>query len=202
MPKSDRLLNRGISFAKTGKGEDARSLLLAVINEESKNQLAWGWYVQSFSDDAERVRAFDEYLAVFPDDRKALKLQSALLKGQNECLENLVADAIQEVEWVQEESDQEIRKQNKTTTFLKALFSGVILLFVSIIYVLNAQASNEINQLSGQIKSLTNSYDTLKVTYQLLSDEYTAIVHPPAHSLILLLPGWRALPSSVGGCRR
>ena len=176
MPKTDRLLNRGISFAKTGKEENARSLFLAVINEEPQNQLAWGWYVQSFSNDAERINAFDEYLGIFPEDQKALRLQFELIKGQNAHLEKLAADTKQEVEWVQKESEQKIRKQNNATTFIRAILSGIILILVSIIYVVNTKASKEIDHLSGQVKSLTNSYDTLKATYQLLSDEYTSIV--------------------------
>jgi hypothetical protein len=40
MPKTDKLLARGITFAKDGLEATARSLFRAVIAEEPKNQLA------------------------------------------------------------------------------------------------------------------------------------------------------------------
>lgn len=55
MSKIDKLLERGIAFAKDGLEPAARSLFRAVIEEEPKNQLAWGWYVQSFRDEDERI---------------------------------------------------------------------------------------------------------------------------------------------------
>lgn len=172
MARLDRLLERGIEFVKKGQIKDARKLLKAVIDEDSHNQLAWGWYVQSFEADDERLNVLNEYLAMFPNDQKARLLRASLLDRQNKRWEQLAVDAVQELAEVKEESSQEITRLDKTLWRTRRAFIIIGFLITSILCFSTYSSAQEKAELSNQITDLEFDYSTLQIQHNALKINY------------------------------
>ena len=175
MSRIDRLLNRGIKFARSGREEDARSLLRAVIADEPKNRLAWGWYVQSFSDEDERIQTFDGYLQVFPEDRNAVKLQATLLKKQNSRWKQLVDDNIAEIDCLRQENAKEIRRKDHTINKTRLATVVISLLLIGIFCVGSSGTFTETASLTSENRSLKKEFEALETIYQTLDIKYTTL---------------------------
>jgi len=168
MSKIDRLLQRAIVFVKEDREADAQSLLKVIIQEEPNNRLAWGWYVQSYGNEDERVQAFDEYLTIFPDDQKAKEIQSSLLKQQNIHWKQSALNAMQDVDWVRQENAQKLEGREQIFNKTKLRFTSLCLLFICVLCIGAVASTNKVNQLSDQIHTLENKYKQLDQSYQSL----------------------------------
>ncbi len=56
MPSKTKLLNRALTFLNRGQKEDARKLLLAVLDQDPQNGRALLLYLDTFETRAERAR--------------------------------------------------------------------------------------------------------------------------------------------------
>lgn len=175
MSKIDKLIERGIAFAEDGLEATARSLFRAVIEEEPKNQLAWGWYVQSFSNEAERIQAFDQYLRIFPHDQTARKLQASLLKRQNALWQRLAADAAQEVATFQEGVAQEIKKKDRAIHQSRLVATMISSFLVCVICIASFASTTRINSLSNQVNHLRTEYGVLEKAYSSLDTDFKTL---------------------------
>lgn len=71
MSRERQLLNRAIQLAAVGKQEDARRLLLAVIQGSPRNEDAWLRYIETWVTLAERRRAYEQWLQADPSNQRA-----------------------------------------------------------------------------------------------------------------------------------
>ena len=71
MSRNVKLLRQAIDFIHDGKRQDARPLLLAVLREDKTNELAWKWYIKSFTRPEEKRAAFQKWQLNDPSNRLA-----------------------------------------------------------------------------------------------------------------------------------
>ncbi|MEW5871098.1 MAG: hypothetical protein AB1894_17620 [Chloroflexota bacterium] len=64
-------LNQAIALIKAGQKSQARKLLLNLLEQDRRNEAAWLWLAQALTDDAQRIRALERCLAIFPESEKA-----------------------------------------------------------------------------------------------------------------------------------
>jgi type II secretory pathway pseudopilin PulG len=175
MSKTDKLLARGIAFAEDGLEATARSLFRAVIEEEPINQLAWAWYVQSFSDQEERIQAFDEYLQIFPHDQTAHKFQVSLLKHQYGRWKQLAVDAVQEVTFTQKKVAQEVKNKDHAVKRSRLVTILISLFLICVICVASITSTTKISSLANQIDDLRNEYGALQQAYSSLNSDFDTL---------------------------
>lgn len=175
MSKTDKLLERGIAFAIEGLEATARSLFRAVIEDEPENQLAWGWYVQSFSDEDERIQAFNEYLEVFPEDQFAHKLQTSLLKRQYKRWKRTAVGAIQEVRSTRQEIAQNIKDKDRALKRSRVVMTVISISLVCVFFIASSASATKINALSNQMSHLSNEYDVLEKAYYSLDSNFSTL---------------------------
>lgn len=79
MQKDSALLQHAVKFAREGNKTDAQRLLKAVLRTDPRNQIAWGWYIDTLPTDEECVSGLKKFLEIFPAHQAAqAKLQSLL----------------------------------------------------------------------------------------------------------------------------
>jgi len=71
MPDTTELLQRGIALAKAGRHEEARDLLLQVIEQDERNESAWLWVSGVVDNDDDRAIALENVLAINPNNEWA-----------------------------------------------------------------------------------------------------------------------------------
>lgn len=172
MSKIDRLLARGIVFAKEGRDTTARSLFKVVIEEEPKNQLAWGWYVQTFRDEDEQIQAFNEYLHVFPQDQVAQNFQASLLKRQYERWKQVAVDAVQKVDHTEHVLERSEKKSRKTLSVWVGVLSLILIFSICFITLFSLRT---IKLLSTQSENLITNYGILEKNYQSLQAAFDTL---------------------------
>jgi tetratricopeptide (TPR) repeat protein len=85
MPEVEYQLQEGITAVKNGDREQARLLLLKVVEEDEENEAAWLWLSSVVEDEADRRACLENVLALNPDNaaarRTLLELDKAAKAG-------------------------------------------------------------------------------------------------------------------------
>ena len=71
MSDTNALLQQGIALAKAGRHEEARELLLQVIDQDERNETAWLWISGVVDNDEDRGIALENVLLINPNNEWA-----------------------------------------------------------------------------------------------------------------------------------
>jgi hypothetical protein len=71
MSDTNTLLQQGIALAKAGRQEEARELLLQVIDQDERNETAWLWISGVVDNDEDRAIALENVLQINPNNEWA-----------------------------------------------------------------------------------------------------------------------------------
>jgi Flp pilus assembly protein TadD len=71
MPNTSDLLQQGIAYAKVGQREEARSILLQVVELDEQNESAWLWLSSVVDSDDDKAVALENVLALNPNNKWA-----------------------------------------------------------------------------------------------------------------------------------
>jgi len=77
MPDTTELLQRGIALAKAGRREEARDILLQVVEQDERNESAWLWISGVVDTDDDKAIALENVLTLNPNNewaRRGLQL--------------------------------------------------------------------------------------------------------------------------------
>ena len=77
------LLQNGITAAKAGQRDQARALLMQVVEQDEENVLGWMWLCGLVDDPAERQVCLENVLALEPDNQTARKGLALLQQQQS-----------------------------------------------------------------------------------------------------------------------
>ena len=66
MSDTNALLQQGIALAKAGRHEEARELLLQVIDQDERNETAWLWISGVVDNDEDKAIALENVLQINP----------------------------------------------------------------------------------------------------------------------------------------
>jgi Flp pilus assembly protein TadD len=66
MADPNELLQKGIALAKAGRKEEARDILLQVVELDERNESAWLWISGVVDDQEDRAVALENVLAINP----------------------------------------------------------------------------------------------------------------------------------------
>lgn len=78
---SESVLNQAIAFAKAGKKIEARKLLEALLETDRQNITAWLWYVDTWPDDQQKVKAL-EFCAKYNPNHPQVQQALAVLQSR------------------------------------------------------------------------------------------------------------------------
>jgi hypothetical protein len=202
MSRSTRLLQRAIELSRTGCKTDARHLLQALLREEPTNEIAWLWYVDTFTTDPQRIEALQRFLEAFPDNLNGKRVLASLLQKQSghpmvesapvpptepvrasqsaptRVRISLPAPSIQPSPIHQEPPrpshplPEIVHRRPPISTFLSVFLAGVILFLIATILVIGARSTLAIQSLNSRFNALNNSYTDLSGSYQSLHSDY------------------------------
>ena len=85
MPDTTELLQQGIALAKAGQREEARSILMQVVEQDERNESAWLWLSGVVDSDDDKAVALENVLALNPDNewaRRGLQMLGRPLPGE------------------------------------------------------------------------------------------------------------------------
>jgi len=85
MPDTSDLLQQGIALAKAGHSEQARNILLQVIELDERNESAWLWLSGVVDSDDDRAVALGNVLVINPNNewaKRGLQLLGRPLPGE------------------------------------------------------------------------------------------------------------------------
>ncbi len=71
MPDTTELLQRGIALAKAGRREEARDVLLQVVEQDERNESAWLWISGVVDTDDDKAIALENVLTLNPNNEWA-----------------------------------------------------------------------------------------------------------------------------------
>ena len=71
MPDTTELLQRGIALAKAGRREEARDILLQVVEQDDRNESAWLWISGVVDTDDDKAVALENVLTLNPNNEWA-----------------------------------------------------------------------------------------------------------------------------------
>jgi Flp pilus assembly protein TadD len=71
MPDTTELLEQGIALAKAGRREEARGVLLKVIEQDEQNESAWLWLSGVVDSEDDKVVALENVLTLNPNNEWA-----------------------------------------------------------------------------------------------------------------------------------
>ena len=71
MPDTSDLLQQGIAYAKAGRREEARDILLQVVELDEQNESAWLWLSGVVDSDDDKAVALENVLALNPSNEWA-----------------------------------------------------------------------------------------------------------------------------------
>ena len=71
MPDTSDLLQQGIAYAKEGRRQEAREILLQVVELDDQNESAWLWLSGVVDSDDDRAVALENVLALNPNNEWA-----------------------------------------------------------------------------------------------------------------------------------
>ena len=71
MPDTSDLLQQGIAYAKAGRKQEARDILLQVVEQDDQNESAWLWLSGVVDNDDDKAVALENVLALNPNNEWA-----------------------------------------------------------------------------------------------------------------------------------
>jgi len=71
MPDTTELLQQGIALAKAGRREEARNILMQVIEQDERNESAWLWLSGVVDSDDDKAVALENVLTLNPNNEWA-----------------------------------------------------------------------------------------------------------------------------------
>jgi Tfp pilus assembly protein PilF len=71
MPDTTELLQQGIALVKAGQREEARALLLKVIEQDEQNESAWLWLSGVVDGEDDKAIALENVLTLNPNNEWA-----------------------------------------------------------------------------------------------------------------------------------
>jgi len=71
MPDTTDLLQQGIALAKSGRHEEARAILLQVIEQDEQNESAWLWLSGVVDSEDDKAVALENVLTLNPNNEWA-----------------------------------------------------------------------------------------------------------------------------------
>jgi hypothetical protein len=86
MPDTTELLQKGIALAKAGHREEARNILLQVVEQDERNESAWLWISGVVDTDDDKAIALENVLTLNPNNewaRRGLQLMGRPLPGES-----------------------------------------------------------------------------------------------------------------------
>jgi Flp pilus assembly protein TadD len=84
MPDTTELLQKGIALAKAGRREEARDILLQVVEQDERNESAWLWISGVVDTDDDKAIALENVLTLNPNNewaKRGLQLMGRPLPG-------------------------------------------------------------------------------------------------------------------------
>jgi Flp pilus assembly protein TadD len=78
MPDTSDLLRQGIAYAKAGRKEEARDILLQVVELDEQNESAWLWLSSVVDSADDKAVALENVLALNPNNEWAKRGLSIL----------------------------------------------------------------------------------------------------------------------------
>jgi Flp pilus assembly protein TadD len=85
MPDTSDLLQQGIALAKAGQREEARNILMRVVELDEQNESAWLWLSGVVDSDDDKAVALENVLALNPNNdwaKRGLKLLGRPVPGK------------------------------------------------------------------------------------------------------------------------
>ena len=85
MPDTSDLLQQGIALAKAGQREEARNILMQVVELDEQNESAWLWLSGVVDSDDDKAVALENVLALNPNNewaKRGLKLLGRPVPGE------------------------------------------------------------------------------------------------------------------------
>ena len=86
MPDTTELLQKGIALAKAGRREEARNILLQVVEQDERNESAWLWISGVVDTDDDKAIALENVLTLNPNNewaKRGLQLMGRSLPGES-----------------------------------------------------------------------------------------------------------------------
>ncbi len=86
MPDTTELLQKGIALAKAGRREEARNILLQVVEQDERNESAWLWISGVVDTDDDKAIALENVLTLNPTNewaKRGLQLMGRPLPGES-----------------------------------------------------------------------------------------------------------------------
>ena len=86
MPDTTELLQKGIALAKAGRREEARNILLQVVEQDERNESAWLWISGVVDTDDDKAIALENVLTLNPNNewaKRGLQLMGRPLPGES-----------------------------------------------------------------------------------------------------------------------
>ena len=71
MPDTTELLQQGIALAKAGQREEARTILMQVVEQDERNESAWLWLSGVVDSDDDKAVALENVLTLNADNKWA-----------------------------------------------------------------------------------------------------------------------------------
>jgi tetratricopeptide (TPR) repeat protein len=84
MPDTTELLQQGIALARAGQREEARNILLKVVEQDERNESAWLWLSGLVDSDDDKAIALENVLTLNPNNewaKRGLQLMGRPLPG-------------------------------------------------------------------------------------------------------------------------
>ena len=84
MPDTSDLLQQGIALARAGQREQARNILMQVVELDEQNESAWLWLSGVVDSDDDKAVALENVLALNPNNewaKRGLKLLGRPVPG-------------------------------------------------------------------------------------------------------------------------
>jgi len=85
MPDTSDLLQQGIASARAGQREQARNILMQVVELDEQNESAWLWLSGVVDSDDDKAVALENVLALNPNNewaKRGLKLLGRPVPGE------------------------------------------------------------------------------------------------------------------------
>ena len=80
---TDELLKQGIAVLNEGRKAEARRLLMQVVEQDERSEMAWLWLSGAVDTDEERRTCLENVLAINPDNQAARRgLEQLSVKGK------------------------------------------------------------------------------------------------------------------------
>jgi Flp pilus assembly protein TadD len=85
MPDTTELLQQGIALARAGRREEARTILLQVVEQDERNESAWLWLSGLVDTDDDKAIALENVLTLNPNNewaKRGLQMLGRPLPGE------------------------------------------------------------------------------------------------------------------------